>query len=80
MILTILNILNKFQYKTKNMITETKRIENEHYLGIINNLQHLLLKELNPQELIENNRYGLSDKDQQIIREKIMDCVKNISL
>ena len=62
------------------MITETKRIENEHYLGIINNLQHLLLKELNPQELIENNRYGLSDKDQQIIREKIMDCVKNISL
>ena len=78
--LTILNILNKFQYKTKNMITETKRIENEHYLGIINDLQHLLLKELNPQELIENNRYGLSDKDQQIIREKIMDCVKNISL
>lgn len=62
------------------MITESQRIENEHYLQVINNLQPLLEKHVMPQNMETQNRVGLDFSDELIIRKLIMDCVKKIKV
>lgn len=63
-------------------MTDTKRFENEHYLQLINTLSVLLTKEiyLGEELNLTHNRYGLSNDDEKIIRDKIMQCVDKIEL
>lgn len=60
------------------MITESQRIENEHYLQVINNLQPLLEKHVMPNGV--QNRFGLDLSDELIVRKLIMDSVKKIKV
>lgn len=56
------------------------RLQNENYLQVIAALSTLLQKEVSHIDTEPKNRYGLSVDDEILIKHKIMDCVKSLSL
>lgn len=63
-------------------MSDSQRFENEHYIHLINSLSALLTKEiyLGDELNLVHNRYGFSDNDEKIIRDKLMQCIDKIKI